>query len=430
MSSQKNVNYSTLFPYALIALPVAFAGIPIYLFIPDYYHTEFGLSLTILSMALFGLRFVDACVDPLIGVFCDRYGHYKKTLVFGMGFVFSAGFWMLCVPIISPILLNLIVGVFLATLGFSFFTIYVNTVGALWQKSADSKARLVSFREGITIVGVLIASALPFLLSNIFNATVTYGLYALVFTVLMVFGVTVFYSWLVKQKQLFKRAKNMEIAALSLKPYWQLMGRHGKFLFSSYGLSALGSAVPGVMLVFYSQYVLKSEAYTGLYLCLYFMGAILCIPMIRNLSLKFGAIKVWRCAIYAAIIIFMLAFFLTEGDILQFSVISFLSGGCFAAEIILPNILVAEFIDHPKRSKLGNGFYALLAFLSKFSFALATIVSLPFLQMSLADGSSVGPAMTVKWIYCALPCVLKFIATIMLWRWEKCGAQTVLGSKI
>jgi len=115
------VSYSKILPYALIALPVAFAGIPIYLFIPDYYHSEFGLSLTILSIALFCLRFVDACVDPLIGIFCDRYGHYKKTLIFGMGIIFSAGFWMLCVPIISPILLNLVIGVFLSTLGFSFF---------------------------------------------------------------------------------------------------------------------------------------------------------------------------------------------------------------------------------------------------------------------------------------------------------------------
>jgi len=417
------VSYSKILPYALIALPVAFAGIPIYLFIPDYYHSEFGLSLTILSIALFCLRFVDACVDPLIGIFCDRYGHYKKTLIFGMGIIFSAGFWMLCVPIISPILLNLVIGVFLSTLGFSFFTVYVNTIGALWQKSAENKSRLISLREGTTIVGILIASALPFLLTNTFAVRVSYGLYALLFTVLMAFGIIVFYRWLSQQKQLFSHKDKRFTQKFSLKPYWNAMSTHGWFLFSSYGLSALGSAVPGVMLVFYSQYVLKSEAYTGLYLFLYFMGAILCIPLMQKLSRRFGAIRVWRCAIYVAIVIFMLAFLLGEGDIAQFAAISFLSGGCFAAEIILPNLLVAEFIDHPKRSKLGNGFYALLAFISKFSFALATIISLPFLQMSLSGESAVGPIMTVKIIYCALPCILKLLATFMLWRWEQCGAQ-------
>lgn len=412
------VNNSKVLSYAFIALPVAFSGIPIYIFIPDYYHFEYGLSLSVLSLSLFFLRLIDALIDPVIGSICDNYGNHKKTLLFGVGFIFCVGFWILCFPIIPSILVNLIIGVLLSTIGFSFFTIYVNTIGALSQKLPENKAKLISIRESFTIIGILIASIIPFMLKNIFPIVISYILYALIFTSLLVVSIFLFYKWLLKQKNIFE--KNINTERLTIRSYLISMNRHGYYLFFSYAISALGSAIPGVMLIFYSKYVLQSDTYTSLYLFLYFMGVILGIPVVRYLSSKICIVKIWRYSIYMAIIVFLGASLLYTGDIIQFSVISFLSGCFFSAEIILPNLLLANFIDNPKRAKLGNGFYSLLAFLSKFSFALATIISLPLLQLSLSENTPITPIVTIKIIYCIIPCILKFMATLILWRWEKC----------
>ena len=69
----------SLFHYGLIALPVAFAGFPIYLLAPDFYATQFGLSLTSLATVLLVLRFIDGIQDPFIGAFSDKF-HQCKAL--------------------------------------------------------------------------------------------------------------------------------------------------------------------------------------------------------------------------------------------------------------------------------------------------------------------------------------------------------------
>ena len=56
-----------LFKYAFLALPLAFAGLPIYIHAPDYYTTNLGISLTAIGYILLILRAVDAVQDPIIG---------------------------------------------------------------------------------------------------------------------------------------------------------------------------------------------------------------------------------------------------------------------------------------------------------------------------------------------------------------------------
>ena len=59
--------------YSTLALPIAFAGMPLYVHAPDYYATEFGLSLGSIGLMLLFLRLIDALQDPLIGQLSDRF---------------------------------------------------------------------------------------------------------------------------------------------------------------------------------------------------------------------------------------------------------------------------------------------------------------------------------------------------------------------
>ena len=63
--------------YGILALPLAFAGLPVYLHAPDFYATSYGLSLAALGSVLLGLRVVDAVQDPLIGTFSDAFAHRR-----------------------------------------------------------------------------------------------------------------------------------------------------------------------------------------------------------------------------------------------------------------------------------------------------------------------------------------------------------------
>lgn len=399
------LSYQHIAKYASIAFPVAFAGIPIYLFLPEYYHSQFSLSLTTLGLALFFLRILDAMLDPCIGWYCDRYLQQPIKTVMLIAMVFMFGFYLLCRPLFNNILLNLIIGVFLTTSAFSFFTIFLNSRGALWRQDMTNKSRIISVREGTNIIGVLVAALLPFSLQVWLSKQQAYLIYAIIFIIIMLLSLLFFTNWLKNNPSPAKITKNQQHSYLA---YIKQCNRQGGILFLSYSLSATGSAIPAVMLVFYSKYVLQSSNLTGLYLFLYFLAALISIPLCKRLALQFGMAKCWQYAIFAAIAIFIFTWWLQSGDQWLFALISFLSGACFAAEILLPNILLAQFIDHPKRRHLGNGFYALLAFIGKFSFALATLIALSLLEKSTLS------ILTIKILYCLLPCFFKLLAAISL----------------
>ena len=403
-----------IFNYSFIAIPIAFASIPIYIFLPDYYHTNFGVNLTILSVVLFGLRILDAVLDSLLGWYCDRFEHFQKASFIGIVVLFILGITITCTPILSNKLLNLAIGIFLVTIAFSYLTIFVSTKGALWLKTDVDKSTVISVREIFSIIGVLIASVLPFILLVFFSQQTSYTIYSIIASMLIIIAGIQFLKWLsLSSKNLPK-----ENHSFKFSEYFQSFNRDGVFLFIAYLFSAVGTAIPAVTLVFFSRYILETPDYTGLYIFIYSLGAILFIPFIKKLAIKIGIMKAWSYALIFCVVIFMFALLLGKNDILGFSVISFLAGAGFASDLILPSVLLAKWIDCDNRRKLGNGYYAILAFLGKFCFALATIIALPLLNHQLNSPNG-NINLTLQIIYCIFPCTAKLAAAIVLFIWYK-----------
>jgi Na+/melibiose symporter-like transporter len=405
---------TNIFNYSFIALPIAFASVPIYIFLPDYYHTSFGVNLTILSIVLFGLRIFDAVLDPLIGWYCDRFEHFEKVSFIAIIAIFILGISIVCIPVFSNKLANLGIGIFLTTLAFSYLTIFVATKGALWLKTDAEKSTVISVREVFNIIGVLIASVLPFVLLLFFSQQASYTIYSIIASILIVIAGTLFLKWLsLSSKNLTKENHNFKISE-----YFKAFNRDGMFLFLAYLLSALGTAIPAVTIVFFSRYILETPDYTGLYIFVYSLGAVLFIPFIRKIAIKIGIIKTWGLALIFCVCIFIFALSLGKGDTVGFSIISFLAGLGFASELILPSILLAKWIDCKERKNLGNGYYAILAFLGKFCFALATIIALPILNSQL-NTTNADITLTLKIIYCVFPCIAKLLAAVVLLVWYR-----------
>jgi Na+/melibiose symporter-like transporter len=407
------INNFNIFNYSFIALPIAFASVPIYIFLPDYYHNSFGVNLTILSIVLFGLRILDAVLDPVIGWYCDRFQHLEKVSFIVVVVLFILGVSITCTPIFSNIIFNLFIGILLATIAFSYLTIFVATKGALWLKSDDEKSTVISVREVFNIIGVLIASVLPFILLVYFSQEMSYKIYSVVASILIIIASLFFLKWLKISSTITKSSQ-----AFKLSNYISAFNKDGIYLFLAYILSALGSAIPAVTLVFFSRYILGTPEYTGIYIFIYFLGAILFIPIIKKLAMRVGIIKTWGYALIFCVIVFAFALFLNKGDVIGFSVISFLAGAGFASELILPSILLAKWIDCDKRRNLGNSYYAILAFMGKFCFALATIIALPILNSQL-NSSGDNLEITLKFIYCIMPCLAKSAAAIVILIWYK-----------
>ena len=84
-----------LLQYSALAVVLAFAGMPLYLQVPDYYATHFRLSLGLLGSILLSLRLVDAIIDPLLGRLSDRFAAQRYGIMLAALVAMVGGLFML-----------------------------------------------------------------------------------------------------------------------------------------------------------------------------------------------------------------------------------------------------------------------------------------------------------------------------------------------
>ncbi len=62
----------SLMVYALPAVPLAFLGLPLYVYLPAHYADLPGLGLAAVGVVLLLARLLDLVTDPLVGLLTDR----------------------------------------------------------------------------------------------------------------------------------------------------------------------------------------------------------------------------------------------------------------------------------------------------------------------------------------------------------------------
>ncbi|MDP3897245.1 MAG: MFS transporter, partial [Mesorhizobium sp.] len=156
---------SRLVFYALPALPLAALTLPLYIIVPTFYSETLGLSLAAVGAALLFVRIFDAVNDPLIGWVAD---HWRPA--FGR----RRAFFLLSLPLTAFSAMMLFwppqgVGpLYIAAWGAALSVGYTTTLlpysawGAELAGSYAERSRVTAFRESFTLVGTLVAIAVPF----------------------------------------------------------------------------------------------------------------------------------------------------------------------------------------------------------------------------------------------------------------------------
>ena len=129
-----------------------------------------GIAITGLAIML--SRFVDMISDPIMGTYLDslvsKLG-WKIWLIFGFPLI-SIGIYILLNPIYKFEALSLLLGLIAVTLGWTFFSIPWWSIGiAISEDSSQNRFKIVSFRELLTIPGIILgltAAVLHFYISE------------------------------------------------------------------------------------------------------------------------------------------------------------------------------------------------------------------------------------------------------------------------
>jgi glycoside/pentoside/hexuronide:cation symporter, GPH family len=395
--------------YGALGLPLAFVALPLYVVLPNHYAGVLGVPLALLGAVLLAARLLDAVADPLIGHWADRLFARSSAQAWRVaalaGVVLAIGFAALFFPPVqgTTALLVWCAALLAVTyLGYSVVTVIHQAWGARLGGNEAERARIVAWREGLALAGVLVASVLPSLAGL--------GITAAVFTTLLLAGLL-----LLRQAPQPAPSLATSVAPVLPSPFATPAFRR---LLTIYLVNGIASAVPATLVLFFIRDRLQAPQFEPLFLASYFAAGALSIPLwVRGVA-RFGLARTWLAAILLAIVVFIWAAGLSAGEIAGFTAVCVLSGVALGADLTLPSALLAGVIQRAGHSGHAEGaYFGWWNFATKLNLALAAGVALPALQaLGYAPGSRSEEALTALTLaYCVLPCVLKLAAGALLY---------------
>jgi glycoside/pentoside/hexuronide:cation symporter, GPH family len=407
--------------YGLLGLPLAFVALPLYVVLPNYYARELGVPLATLGAILLGARLFDAVVDPWLGRTCDRLfasGTVQLLRVcMAAALVLALGFAALFFP---PVRGNALLVWAMATLvityvAYSMVSVAHQSWGARLGGDALQRSRIVAWREGLGLAGVLVASVLPV----VAGLGVTTG----VFMAALAAGMA---AWMRAPKPVVPHAAGDAPLARSGRAetrepvsLWMPLGRPGFVaLLSVFVLNGIASAIPATLVLFFIQDLLQApQKLEGLFLTAYFLAAALSIPLWLRAVARWGLWRAWLGGMLLAVAVFIWAANLGSGDVVPFMWVCALSGIALGADLAAPPALLAGLIQSNGDHGQGEGaYFGWWNFATKLNLALAAGLALPALALfGYTPGARTPAALQALVIaYCVLPCALKLIASLAL----------------
>lgn len=403
--------------YGLLGLPLAFVALPLYVVVPHLYASTYGVPLALLGAVLLIARLLDAFVDPLIGRGIDRLFARSARAVLAAGAVaailLAVGFGLLLFPQAqgTPGLLAwAAVTLALTYLAFSALTVAHQSWGAMLGGDEAQRARIVGWREGLGVAGVLVASVAP----STLGLPATTGLFALLLAA----------GWLAWARSAAPAPSPAAPADLPMDTHaaglWLPWQRPAfRRLLTVFMINGIASAVPATLVLFFVQDRLQApRSWEPAFLGLYFLCAAISIPVWLRLVARAGLARSWFAGMALAIAAFVWTASLGAGDASAFLLVCAASGFALGADLAVPGALLAGLIgDAGDRGRHEGAYFGWWNFATKLNLALAAGLALPLLALAgYAPGARDAQALSaLSFAYGVLPCVLKLMAATGLY---------------
>ena len=434
----KELSGKALLSYILLALPLAFIGLPIYINIPNYYAENFNLSLTTIGIILLFTRISDTIIDPIFGWLSDIFSQYQPLIIVVATFLLAFAAFGLFNPFFSDYQTNLLVFSFLTYWSFSFLTINHSA----YLANFNNQINISSWRELMTIIGLLLATIIPALLMlKMSSREAFYYLSWLLFFTFVVMAIYFYYYnrcdscnkaksqeislnlWFAENRgNLFGKIKTeilVKISKIRNRTWYNYAG----FLF----FNGCAIATPSTLLVFYINDFLRFKDFTGLFLLLYFGCAIAFMPIWQKLALRISSINLMSIGIIGAIATFSWAVLLPETKLYNqdiatnyfgfygFAVICAFSGIFFGLDLLLPPVITANLIAQNQQESSKILIFSLSHFLGKISLAIVSGILLIILgKLNYSQFATVMP-----YLYGFLPSIFKVFGLFFLLKLKK-----------
>ena len=415
MSETSRVAHTRGASYGLLALPLSFVALPMYVNLPHTYATHYAVPLTTLGLVLLISRLLDAFIDPWMGRISDVLYAKSNQAVGVAAIALAALLLMSFVALFFPPLFASTsgyvawVGLFvsLCHLTYSGLSILHQAWATRLGGDALQQGRVIAWREAAGLVGVVLASLLP-ALAGWQTTSIFLGAALLV----------ALWTW----SRVFQ-VNAPVLSGTAASPVANAMAlpiRQSLFLklLVVFMLNGIASAVPASLVMFFVEDQIQASAdIAPWFLGAYFMAGVVSLPVWLKLIQKWGLPKTWGVGMLLAIVSFASVSFLGPGDEQLFLGVCIASGIALGADMVVPGALLNRVIDQLGHRGEAEGLYlGWWNLISKFNLALAAGLCLPLLaSWGYAPGArSVEGLHALSLAYGVLPCILKTAAVAAL----------------
>jgi len=409
--------------YGALGAPLAFAALPLYVLLPNHYAAQLGVPLAGLGAVLLGTRALDALVDPWLGRLADRgLARTRRQVMTGAvlaAVLMAVGLAALFFPPAGTpgaLLAWCAAALVVTCLGYSALGVLHQAWGARLGGTPAVQARIVGWREGLSLAGVLAASVLPALA----------GIPAMVATCAAGLALALWALAGAPFRQAPPRLRAVGAGTAAgdgaggTGGDWALPWRVPAFrrLMAVFLLNGVASAIPATLVIFFIRDRLQAPAWEPLFLGSYFAAGALSMPLWVRAVRRHGLLRCWLAGMALNIAAFVWAARLGGGDTAAFAAICLASGAALGADLAIPGALLAGVIGRAGHALRHEGsYFGWWTCANKLNLALAAGLALPALQaLGYAPGTrdEAGLA-SLALVYAAVPCLLKAGAATLLW---------------
>jgi Na+/melibiose symporter-like transporter len=339
----------SLAAFAAPCLPLAAVGLPLVVYLPEFYVSELGLSLGAVGAAFLIVRLIDIMFDPFIGGLMDRtrtqWGRFRPWLVMGGPLVMAGAFALfMAKPGIGPVYLWFWLIVVYA--GYSMMVVSHTAWGAVLTTDYRERSRVYGWWQSGNVVGMILVLTLPPIITLAFKGDHAAGIRSMGWFVVLLIPFTV----LLATRSVGEPVAPIVRHASGLPQYFALLKRGSvqKLLIADL-LMGLAPGIAGALFFFFFERIKHfDKTQAGLLLLIYFVAALAGAPLWPILAKRIGKHQALAVAsvLYAGVQI--CAVLTPAGNSWAGMAILILAGIPYAAAPLLVRAMMADIGDEER----------------------------------------------------------------------------------
>lgn len=412
----------SLAAFAAPCLPLAALGLPLVVYLPEFYASELGLSLTAVGSAFLFVRLIDIIFDPFIGGLMDRvhtrWGRFRPWLVAGAPLVMAGAFALfMAKPGIGPLYLWFWLIVVYA--GYSMMVLSHTAWAAILSTDYQQRSRVYGWWQAGNVVGMILVLTLPPIIAFAFKGDHAAGIRSMGWFVVLLAPLTVLLATRVVGETTVPVTRH----ASGLTQYFALFKRGSiRTLLMADLLMNLAPGIAGALFFFFFQRIKHfDKAEAGVLLLVYFVAALAGAPLWPMLAKRVGKHQALAVASVLYAVVQVCAVLTPAGNSGIGMLVLVLAGLPYSAAPLLIRAMMADIGDE---ERLNSGadrtglLYALVSGTAKLGHALA-IGAFPVLALFGFDPklpTAVGETALIA-LYSVVPAAMGLVVAAFMLRY-------------